>query len=278
MDLFDLVGAGRGGDPLVRERLDTFFSTALSDAPGPAAEAQKTITAFGIFYAGNQYAPSNEHDLHAPYLYDYIGEPWKTQKIMRGYQMLFRPTPDGMPGNDDLGSMSAWYIWSALGFYPLAGGAPVYATGSPMFEEAVIRSGRRRTSHRACPRSLACRALHPIGELGDEALERPWFTHEELFDAGEVSFEMGLTPNEAWGADPSLAPPSMSSHPLERLRVPRGRNGARRSNDAYLRRRPERARGNGEGRGSLDVGRNRPRRRNDLVRDRRPDPGSQDRA
>ena len=212
--LFDLVGAGRGGDSLVRERLDTFFSTALSDVPGPVAEAQKTITAFGIFYAGNQYAPSNEHDLHAPYLYDYIGQPWKTQKIMRGYQMLFRPTPDGMPGNDDLGSMSAWYIWSALGFYPVAGGAPVYATGSPIFEEAVIDPvGGESVTISAPGASLAGRYIQSA-QLGHEPLAKPWFTHEELFDAGEVSFEMGLAPNEAWGADPSLAPPSLSSHPL----------------------------------------------------------------
>ena len=123
--LFDKVGEGRGGDDLVRERLDTFFSTAVGEnVPVVVQEIQKAITAFGIFYAGNQYAPSNEHDLHAPYLYDYIGQPWKTQGIMRGYQALFRATPDGLPGNDDLGSMSAWYAWSALGLYPVTGGAP----------------------------------------------------------------------------------------------------------------------------------------------------------
>lgn len=137
--LFELVGGnGRGGDPEVRDRLDTFFSTDAADSL-LVGEAQKTMTVFGAFYAGNQYAPSNEHDLHAPYLYDYVGEPWKTQKIMRGYQALFRPTPDGLPGNDDLGSMSAWFIWSALGFYPVMGGAPYYAVGSPLFERAVIR-------------------------------------------------------------------------------------------------------------------------------------------
>jgi predicted alpha-1,2-mannosidase len=218
--LFDLVGAGRGGDPLVRERLDTFFSTALSDVPGPVAEAQKTMTAFGIFYAGNQYAPSNEHDLHAPYLYDYIGEPWKTQKIMRGYQMLFRPTPDGMPGNDDLGSMSAWYIWSALGFYPVTAGAPVYAIGSPMFESATIRPvGGEPVVIQAPGASLASRYIQSA-TLGEEPLDRAWFTHDELFDAGQVGFEMDVTPNEAWGASAATAPPSMSSHDLAAFGCP----------------------------------------------------------
>lgn len=220
--LFDLVGGnGRGGDELVRERLDTFFSTALSDVPGPVAEVQQKMTAFGIFYAGNQYAPSNEHDLQAPYLYDYIGEPWKTQKIMRGYQALFRPTPDGIPGNDDLGSMSAWYIWSALGFYPVTGGAPVYAVGSPVFEEARIVpvGGGPAATVRAPGASLVNRYISSA-TLGDQALERPWFTHSELFDKGSVSFSMSLTPNEEWGAAPAAAPPSMKSHPVAAFGCP----------------------------------------------------------
>jgi predicted alpha-1,2-mannosidase len=213
--LFDLIGgSGRGGDDLVRERLDTFFSTALSDMPGPVAEAQQKMTLFGIIYAGNQYAPSNEHDLHAPYLYDYAGEPWKTQKIMRGYQFLFRPTPDGMPGNDDLGSMSAWYIWSALGFYPVTAGAPVYAIGSPVFDSATISPAGRTTEVviRAPGASILNRYVQSAS-LGQSRLEQVWFTHAELFDGGSLSFEMGPTANE-WGAGADAAPPSMSSHPL----------------------------------------------------------------
>ena len=221
--LFDLVGGnGRGGDDLVRERLDTFFSTALSDVPGPVAEVQQKITAFGIFYAGNQYAPSNEHDLHAPYLYDYIGEPWKTQRIMRGYQALFRPTPDGMPGNDDLGSMSAWYIWSALGFYPVTGGAPVYAVGSPVFEEARIVpiGGGATVTVRAPGASLVNRYI-TSATLGEESLDRPWFTHSELLDKGTVSFSMSPTANTEWGAAPAAAPPSMKSHAVSAFGCPR---------------------------------------------------------
>ena len=220
--LFDLVGGnGRGGDPLVRERLDTFFSTALSDVPGPIAEIQQKITLFGILYVGNQYAPSNEHDLHAPYLYDYAGEPHKTQQIRRGYQALFRPTPDGLPGNDDLGSMSAWYIWSALGFYPVTGGAPVYAVGSPVFESATIApvGGGPQATVTAPGASLANRYI-TSATLGAEALERPWFTHDELFGAGAVSFSMAPTADPEWGADAAAAPPSMTGHPLSAFGCP----------------------------------------------------------
>jgi putative alpha-1,2-mannosidase len=225
--LFDLVGSeeqGRNGDATVIERLDTFFSTALSDVPA-VAEVQKTITAFGVVYAGNQYAPSNEHDLQAPYTYDYIGQPWKTQKIMRGFQALYRPTPDGLPGNDDLGSMSAWFVWSALGFFPEVPGAPLYVTGSPMFERAAIRpAGGDEIVVEAPGASIASKYIQSA-RLGDSSLDRPWFTHQDLLDAGSVSFGMGVTPNEGWGADPAAAPPSLSTHDLSAFGCPERKDG-----------------------------------------------------
>lgn len=223
--LFDLVGKGRGGDAHVRDRLDTYFSTAAADSPA-VAEAQKTATVFGVVYVGNQHAPSNEHDVHAPYLYDYIGQPWKTQKIMRGYQALFRPTPDGLPGNDDLGSMSAWFVWSALGFYPVQGGAPVYSVGSPMFEQAVIApTGSEQSVTVAAPGASFVNKYIQSATLGEGPLEEPldqaWFTHDELFGAGSVSFEMGPRENESWGADPEAAPPSLSTDPAAAFGCPR---------------------------------------------------------
>ncbi|MGH2806287.1 MAG: GH92 family glycosyl hydrolase [Actinomycetota bacterium] len=219
--LFDLIGGnGRGGDAYVRERLDTYFSTALSDAPA-VAEAQKTMTVFGVAYVGNQHAPSNEHDVHAPYLYDYIGEPYKTQKIMRGYQALFRPTPDGLPGNDDLGSMSSWFVWSALGFYPVQGGAPVYSVGSPMFERAVIAPvGTNETVTVEAPGASLANKYIQGASLGNADLDRAWFTHEDLFDAGGVTFTMGPLANESWGAAPEAAPPSMATDPLSAFGCP----------------------------------------------------------
>ncbi|HEY7876492.1 MAG TPA: GH92 family glycosyl hydrolase [Actinomycetota bacterium] len=226
--LFDLVGAGGGGQTraeriqIVRDRLDTFFSTAVTErVPAVTPEAQQKSTGFGVFYAGNQYAPSNEHDIHAPYLYDYAGQPWKTQGIMRGYQGLFRPTPDGLPGNDDLGSMSAWFVWSALGFYPVTGGAPVYAVGSPVFESAVIRpAGTPRRIEVRAPGASAVDKYVQSATLGDAALDRPWFTHAELFRAGRVELPMGPTANESWGSDPAAAPPSLSTHDLSAFGCP----------------------------------------------------------
>ena len=214
--LFQVLDAD-GDDSEVREKLDTFFSTALTEnVPLATPEFQKLITAFGILYAGNQYAPSNEHDLHAPYLYNYAGQPWKTQGIVRNYMSLFRAAPDGLPGNDDLGSMSAWYVWSALGMYPVTGGAPVYALGSPVFETAAVHPagggpGFRVTADGASPMSRYVRSA----TLGGAALDRSWVTHEELFEAGNLAFEMGPVANTSWAATPDSAPPSVTSDGLD---------------------------------------------------------------
>jgi predicted alpha-1,2-mannosidase len=221
--LFDLVGAGRGGDQLVRDRLDTFFSTAAGEHSTIAVpEVQQKSTAFGILYAGNQYAPSNEHDLHAPYLYDYAGQPWKTQALVRGYQSLYRPTPDGLPGNDDLGSMSAWYVWSALGFYPVTGGAPVYAVGSPVFERAVIEpAGAGPPVVIDAPGASLAGKYVQSARLGEDDLARPWFTHDELFERGHLALVMGPTANESWGSAVAAAPPSLTGHDLSAFGCPR---------------------------------------------------------
>jgi len=215
--LFEIVNGNETGET-VEDRLDTYFSTDAADNPA-VAEAQKTMTAFGVAYVGNQHAPSNEHDVHAPYLYDYAGLPWKTQKIMRGYQLLFRPTPDGLPGNDDLGSMSAWFVWSALGFYPVQGGAPVYSVGSPMFPKATIAPiGREDEVVVEAPNASLPNKYIQSAELGDDALDRPWFTHDELFSSGRVAFEMGALQNEGWGADDP--PPSLATHDLKSFGCP----------------------------------------------------------
>lgn len=211
--LFDAMGAAPfPGDALVRARLDEFFSwPASATVPIVPAEVQQKITLYGIAYAGNQYAPSNEHDLHAPYLYDWAGEPWKTQALVRQYQGLYRPLPDGLPGNDDLGSMSAWFIWSALGFYPAIPGAPVYVTGSPLFERATIAQTGFVVE---APGASQAAKYVESATLDGAPLERPWLTHDDLAGGGTVRFEMSPAPNPLWAADPAQAPPSTTTHPL----------------------------------------------------------------
>ena len=201
-----------GGPAAARKKLDTFFSTAIAQyVPFVIPEVQRDLSLFGIAYYGNQYSPDNEHDLQAPYLYNYVGQPWKTQAIVRGLQSVYRPTPDGLPGNDDLGTMSAWLIWSALGFYPETAGAPLYTIGSPMFTTAKIRLPGGSFTISAPGASLAGKYVQGA-TLSGAPLNRTWFTHDAFVPGGSLEMRMGPAANTHWGADSS--PPSMSGDRL----------------------------------------------------------------
>jgi predicted alpha-1,2-mannosidase len=213
--LFDAIGAEMPyGDSFVEQRLDTFFSTALNQTvPVAGPEAQQKATAYGIAYYGNQYAPSNEHDLQAPWLYNWLGRPAKTQALQRAYQGLYRAAPDGLPGNDDLGTMSAWYVWSALGFYPVTPGSPVYTIGSPGFERATIHlPGGGSFTVEAPGASPAGKYVHSAS-LGGAPLSRTWFTHDAIVPGGTLRLDMGVLASDAWGTGPGAAPPSLSANP-----------------------------------------------------------------
>ena len=212
--LFARIGDPKAGIKTVEKKLDTFFLTALTGTvPLITPEVQQKITAFGIAYYGNQYAPSNEHDLHAPYLYAWTSQPWKTQALARAYQGLYRATPDGLPGNDDLGTMSAWYVWGALGFYPAIAGAPVYVVGSPAFTEARIRLPEGRAFTVNAPGASLLGKYVQSGTMDGAAFSRTWFTHSAIADGGELTLTMGPAANESWGVGPGAAPPSQSVTP-----------------------------------------------------------------
>jgi predicted alpha-1,2-mannosidase len=196
------------------KRLDMFLSAPVAtEVPYVVPEAQKHASAYGFVYFGNQYTPENETDLEAPYLYDYTGQPWKTQAIVRGLQGQYRPTPDGIPGNDDLGTMSAWYIWSALGLYPETAGAPLYVIGSPVFASASIHVPGGVFTIRA-PGASAIGKYVQSARLDGASLRRTWFTHASLAPGGSLTLTMGPFANVSWGSRPVDAPPSQSTSPL----------------------------------------------------------------
>jgi predicted alpha-1,2-mannosidase len=210
--LFDAIGAEPGGgDRDVVERLDRFFKPALTGTlPVVWPEVQQKLTLYGIAYFTDQYPPSNQHALHTPYLYAWAGQPWKSQAIARGYQGLYRPVPDGIPGNDDLGTLSAWYVWSALGLYPAVSGAPLYVLGSPVFEraEVALRDGGTFTVE-APGASYLGRYVQSAAVDGVEH-DRAWVRHDVLADGGTLRLDMGLLPNRSWAAAPEAAPPSLT--------------------------------------------------------------------
>jgi putative alpha-1,2-mannosidase len=144
-------------------------------------------------------------------MYAFARQPWKTQSVQRQVQGVFRPTVEGLPGNDDLGSLSAWYVMSALGLGPVTPGVPMYVIGSPVFEKAVLDlPGRKDVTVLAPGASLAGKYVQSA-TLGGAPLDRAWVTHEQLRKGGTLTLHMG-TSASSWGS--SSVPPSASDTPL----------------------------------------------------------------
>ena len=212
--LFDAIG----GDEAAAGMLDTFFSYPLAaTAPAVVAEAQTRATAFGLVYRTNQYAPGNEHDLQAPWMYVFAGQPWKTQAVLRQVQGIFRATPDGLPGNDDLGGLSAWHVLSAIGFGAVTPGAPFWVVGSPLFERITIRLGEHAgagTFTVEAPGASALGKYVQSATLDGAALDRAWFPADAVHAGGTLVLSMGATPDQQWATAPEARPPSQSDATL----------------------------------------------------------------
>jgi putative alpha-1,2-mannosidase len=123
---------------------------------------------------------------------------------------LYLDQAAGIAGNDDCGQMSAWYVMSALGFYSVAPGTPVYQIGTPLFDEALIHApGGRPFTIRARGVS-ATRPYIQSATLNGKAIARTWISHAEIVAGGELDFVMGPEPNAAWGSRPEDVPPSLT--------------------------------------------------------------------
>ena len=212
--LFDAMG----GDAAAAEKLDTLFSQQLaSTVPIAVAEAQTRATAFGLVYRTNQYAPGNEHDLQVPWMYAFAGQPWKGQAVLRQVQGLFRATPEGLPGNDDLGSLSAWHVLSAIGLGPPTPGAPFWVIGSPQFTRAHIRLGEdpdAGTFTVEAPGASALAKYVRTATLDGAGLDRAWIPDDAVRPGGTLRLEMGVSPNKAWASSRASRPPSQADTSL----------------------------------------------------------------
>ncbi|MEN8157648.1 MAG: GH92 family glycosyl hydrolase, partial [Bacteroidota bacterium] len=156
-----------------------------------------------------QYSMGNEPSFHIPYLYNYAGAPWKTQKRIRFLlDVWFKDNIFGIPGDEDGGGMSAFVVFSSMGFYPVTPGLPLYTIGSPLFEEVAIALPNGNTFTIMADGCSAVNKYIQLARLNGEILDRPWFTHEELLQGAILELEMGPTPNREWGAAPGAAPPS----------------------------------------------------------------------
>ena len=151
----------------------------------------------------------NEPSFHIPYLYDYLGAPWKAQKrIHMVIDSQFNDTWYGIPGDEDGGGMSSFLVFSMMGFFPVTPGIPVYAIGSPFFEKAVIQLPTGKTFTIDARNYSEENKYIQRATLNGKELTRAWFTHEQLMQGGTLLLEMGSEPNRAWGAGEQDAPPS----------------------------------------------------------------------
>jgi predicted alpha-1,2-mannosidase len=157
------------------------------------------------------YAQGNEPSFHIPYLYDFTGQPWKTQfRVRQLMDVWYTDGPLGIPGDDDGGATSSWYVLSALGFYPVCPGSPVYEIGSPLFERAALHMGNGKIFTIEAHHASARNKYIQFARLNGKPLSKAWFPHEAIAQGGTLELEMGETPNLQWGSDPAFAPPSMS--------------------------------------------------------------------
>jgi predicted alpha-1,2-mannosidase len=157
------------------------------------------------------YAQGNEPSFHIPYLYDFSGQPWKTQRRVRQLMdVWYGDGPLGIPGDDDGGETSSWYVLSAVGFYPVCPGSPVYEIGSPIFAKSVIRLGNGKLFTILANNVSARSKYIQSALLNGRPLDTAWFPHTAISNGGTLVLEMGDKPNMRWGSAPKDAPLSMS--------------------------------------------------------------------
>jgi predicted alpha-1,2-mannosidase len=194
-DMHGLIGLF-GGDDAFNTQLDAFFAY-----PHPE-------------WVGQYYNPYNETDLEAPFLYDYSGAPWKSQaQVRKLIGEVYKTTPDGIPGNDDCGTMSAWLVFAAMGFYPTDPARPAFELVSPLFPKVTLHlsapySGKTFTV--SAPAASDANQYIQSVQLGRQSLNHPWFTQKDIAQGGQMTVTLGPAPNKTWGAAPNQRPPSLS--------------------------------------------------------------------
>lgn len=178
-------------EPLGKSKFD--FYTTLPDHTGNVG----------------QFSMANEPSLHIPYLYNYAGQPWKTQKRIR--QLLkywFRNDLMGVPGDEDGGGMSAFVVFSSMGFYPVTPGSFSYNIGSPLFSTVKIALGQGRYFEIDAVNCSDANKYIQSATLNGKTWNKPWFSHSDIQNGGKLVLIMGDKANTSWGADLKDVPPS----------------------------------------------------------------------
>ena len=191
-----------GGDEVFESRLDEMFSTDFTGDVHIVADVTGLI---------GQYAHGNEPSHHAAYLYNFVGSPWKTQRLVSKIkQDLYSSAPDGLCGNDDCGQMSSWYVLSSLGFYPVTPAIGYFVIGSPSVKEATVtvKDGARLhvVAENASDENIYIQSV----TLDGQPYTRSYIPVEKLTGGCEIRFVMGPEPNMEWGKPAEDRPVSIA--------------------------------------------------------------------
>lgn len=189
--LFDLMG----GPKAAEKKLDELFTTKISRSKYEFWSKFPDSTALV-----GQFVMANEPSFSTPYLYNHLGTPWKSQKILRTLLETFFPdNVHGIPGDEDGGGMTSWVVFTMMGFYPVTPGVPAYTLGSPVFDDVSIKIENGKTFRiSAANNSRENKYIQSI-KLNGKTLDRLWFQHKELLDGGHLELEMSNTPNRKLG-------------------------------------------------------------------------------
>ena len=189
-----------GGKEKFGRKLDELFTTESKTTGREQADITGLI---------GQYAHGNEPSHHMAYLYDYVGQPWKTQRRVRQIMdNFYLAEPAGLIGNEDCGQMSAWYVMSAAGFYPVTPGAPLYAIGTPLFPELRFNLENGK-SFVVKARGVSARNIYiQSATLNGQPYSHSYLLHKDLMKGGELVFQIGPQPNFVWGSGTADVPTS----------------------------------------------------------------------
>lgn len=157
------------------------------------------------------YTHGNEPAFHIPYLYNYAGQPWMTQKKVRQIMdVWYDTTPFGLSGDEDGGAMSSWYVLNAMGIYPQCPGRPIFDIGSPIFEEVIIHVGEGKKFIIEAKNVSQQNKYIQSAELNGKSYDKTWIGHSDIIKGGKLTFIMGPRPNKSWGSSRDSRAPSMS--------------------------------------------------------------------
>ena len=201
---FDGLFALMGGPAAAEQKLDQLFH----EGPGTAKFDFYHVLPDATGLMG-QFQMGNEPCFHIPYIYNYVGAPWKAQKYLHALiDAYFPATYLGMPGDEDGGGMSSFVVFTMMGFFPVTPGTTTYALGSPFFDSVTLHLPDGKTfnlrAHNLSPQNKFIQSA----TLNGKPYTRTWITHEDITAGGTLEFNMGPKPNKAWGADEEDRPKS----------------------------------------------------------------------